>query len=549
MPPKTKAASSKKKASASSTSASKRAKESHKKASKKNASNAARKSKKKGSSDAPPKQKKSKEEIRKLLRHEMYYTKARWDKTAETLPEHCPETSRYNVKFALGSEANLTWGTVEDGVQVAPRRTRLSGGIAEMRKRKEKGLPYYQPRNVDAMDIDTTDDENEAEETRIDTKKPCYLMLLPAEIRRKIFSYLLIQPRPILLHTNWTSIRPSNTSERLQTAILACNRQLKDEGTKFMYIMNHFQSLVRENMAGFNPAKRIKEQYVEYYKKLIMQIEDDSYSTDDALLTSLAIKRLVDAGPTASTNLNWLVLSFYPKQLRATTTFLGLESNPIAHADWFTEQSCLFKQLIRLQCKTLYIVARVPIRGLGVDGVLTANELYPRFSQYIRHSDFTVATYNGQTIPMEKMLRMGANLGNGRRLPAKRLVLRIDTSKMLCNIPSEQFRPESIERILKEAKAAKGQILGVKKWLEDVVENWHKVVHTREDTIVLGTGEEYADMGRVFEERKKNGTWAAWKARAEKEGEAMRGISGGEAGGEGDGDGGEGEESSDGNSD
>jgi len=260
------------------------------------------------------------------------------------------------AEFVAGSTALYTWGAPTTQPVPAVRNERRHRGLIGFGVRRGKGSAF-----VKFMFGSGTDDGGD------DIVVPFRFLDLPLEIRWKIYGYLLIHQKPILMHPDWRRVHAVSPQDH---TILRVSKQILLESTQFLYEKNIFQAVINpvEVSSGLEryPTNRfIKKEFLPYIRNVVL----------DCRFGSLSGVPKDMAGPIA-TCLSKVVMS------EALLDSLTLIINPLMHLtnpstalvlsfpvvgksipQYFkTPTSKVMRIIPKLRCKVLNIIIRMPDR-------------------------------------------------------------------------------------------------------------------------------------------------------------------------------------------
>ncbi|KAH8756504.1 hypothetical protein BGZ57DRAFT_962412 [Hyaloscypha finlandica] len=162
----------------------------------------------------------------------------------------------------------------------------------------------------------------------------CPILRIPLEIREKIYSYLLIHERPIIVKEDWITVERNPFQSH---AIIQTCRQFAEEASRFVYKSNVFKAVLRNPTTIF----RRREDPIELYPKY------------HSLFRNITIDCSVH-----SKSIQSLILVLVPRRVGITTTALGIELNPIAYADFLWYDGALMTAIRHLSPKKLQVVIK-----------------------------------------------------------------------------------------------------------------------------------------------------------------------------------------------
>ena len=177
---------------------------------------------------------------------------------------------------------------------------------------------------------------------------------VPLEIREKIYGYLLLYKKPVMVKEDWTTVERSPSQSH---AIVRTCKQFAEEASQFIYKSNLFKAVLR------NPTTiyRRREDPVEFHPKYLFLLRsiiiDCSFHCWDLEWYEKAaagLQKLVRA----KTVLQSLTLVLIPHRLLATTTALGWEANPVAFADFLWYNGIIMTAIRQLAPKRLDVVIK-----------------------------------------------------------------------------------------------------------------------------------------------------------------------------------------------
>jgi hypothetical protein len=322
----------------------------------------------------------------------------------------------YADDFEADSIFHLTWGRLDSGPVKAIVKPRRYVGMSRFNKPKKQGTLVV---------------KNQPSEP-----KWSLLLSLPREIRETIYSYLLIHPKPILLHCDWYTVQNNSP---LDHAILRVCWQITLEASCFIYQHNVFHALVRDNNPSWRYDQHIEKKYVPFFRNVVIECLKGNWSAEWVKKTALCILTLVKSG----TVLDSLTLKISPQKVGMTDTLLGREASPTTFADFFWAGSKVMKALLRLQCKVFNLVLKLP----------------------------------------------------GRE---ERVLISADVRFLACNYVKSVFADDEFakETRLQRAEEVKRTLRGLKEKVERVAENWEEAVRQGVGRL-MGEEEELGDGMRL----------------------------------------------------
>lgn len=276
--------------------------------------------------------------------------------------------------FVTGSTALYTWGVPISQPIPAVGNLRRHKGLRGfgLRRGKDSGFEKF----VYGSNPDEGGD---------DTITPFRFLDLPLEIRWKIYGYLLIHPKPILIYPDWYTVHVTSPQDH---TILRASKQILLESTQFLYEKNIFRAVVNSKTAmgtKSNPMDGfIKKEFLPYLKNVIVECHFDRcpsrWNYDMVAATASCLKILA----MSEALLDSVTLVMNPlMKLTGPSTILQLAADPsnglnIAIPEYFKAPSSKIMRIIpKLRCKVLNIVLRLPekrrlvvsinLRGLPVN--------------------------------------------------------------------------------------------------------------------------------------------------------------------------------------
>lgn len=317
-----------------------------------------------------------------LAEHELEY---KINKDNDELPNH-RDADSYEMTFVQGSEANMTWGAVNNGGTQAPIKARRGRGLADIKKRLQGGVRQAMKKSrtmPDGMaagimvgeDGDSEDETDaEAETARVAREDEelveksggrSRFLELPKEIREMIYGFLLVKDKPIVLHCNWSAVQRVG-GVTFDHNILKVNKLIASEGTKYFYQHSTFHALVRAAMANWRHLDRITERFLGYFRDVILEVADKNiHSNPEERLMHQSLL----APKTADCQLNSLTIVLSPYRIQipmAQNPLLGVAPNAfsVAYADWFKKGSDIHRALTKgIRCRELFVVVKLTAGG------------------------------------------------------------------------------------------------------------------------------------------------------------------------------------------
>jgi hypothetical protein len=181
----------------------------------------------------------------------------------------------------------------------------------------------------------------------------CPILRIPLEIREKIYSYLLIHERPIIVKEDWITVERNPFQSH---AIIQTCKQFAEEASRFVYKSNVFKAVLRNPTTIFRRREDPVELHPKYHS-LFRNITIDCsvhcwnlewYEKVTTGLQTLAAAKFIQS----------LTLVLVPRRVGITTTALGMELNPVAYADFLWYDGALMTAIRHLSPKKLQVVIK-----------------------------------------------------------------------------------------------------------------------------------------------------------------------------------------------
>jgi hypothetical protein len=187
------------------------------------------------------------------------------------------------------------------------------------------------------------------------------ILRIPLEVREKIFSYLLVYKKPIMVKEDWTTAERNPFQSH---AIFQTCKQFAEEASQYIYKANTFQAVLRNPITIFRRREypvEIHPKYCSLFRNIIIDCSVHCWNTEWSEKVTAGFQKLITA-KAAIQSLTFILDS--PKRVGMTTTALGMEYNPITFADFLWYDGAIMEAVRNLHPKTLNIVVKkMAVRG------------------------------------------------------------------------------------------------------------------------------------------------------------------------------------------
>lgn len=180
---------------------------------------------------------------------------------------------------------------------------------------------------------------------------PAYLhfLRLPLEVRERIYDFLLIHTRSILVDHQWTRVQRNSPKDN--NIIRTC-KQIMEECSNFLYKKNIFATVIRRR-TGMSINRSINPRYLRYIRNVIIWFPQTSCTGEFQELGISCIQKLITCG----TILESLTIGIAPRETGLThPESKEAKHNPITFADFFNKDTKFMEIIQRLPCNTLNII-------------------------------------------------------------------------------------------------------------------------------------------------------------------------------------------------
>jgi hypothetical protein len=180
------------------------------------------------------------------------------------------------------------------------------------------------------------------------------ILRIPLEIREKIYAYLLVYKRPIMVKEDWTTVERNPFQSH---AVVQTCKQFAEEASRYVYKINTFQAVLRNPTTIFRRREdpvEIHAKYCSLFRDIILECSVHCWNMEWFAKVAAGLQKLIDAKSVIQS----LTLALVPTRVGLTTTALGIESNPVTFADFLWYEGAIMKAILKLHPKTLNIVIK-----------------------------------------------------------------------------------------------------------------------------------------------------------------------------------------------
>jgi hypothetical protein len=180
------------------------------------------------------------------------------------------------------------------------------------------------------------------------------ILRVPLEIREKVYAYLLMYKRPVMVKEDWTTVErnPSQSHAIIQTC-----KQFAEEASRYVYKSNTFQAVLRNPTTIFRRREdpvEINSKYCSLFRNIIIECSVHCWNLEWFAKVAAGLQKLVNAKAVIQS----LTLILVPTSVGMTTTALGVESNPVTFADFLWYDGAVMAAVRKLNPKTLTILIK-----------------------------------------------------------------------------------------------------------------------------------------------------------------------------------------------
>jgi len=180
------------------------------------------------------------------------------------------------------------------------------------------------------------------------------ILRIPLEIREKIYEYILLYKRPIMVKEDWSTVERNPFQSH---AIVQTCKQFAEEASRFIYKSNPFMAVLRNPTTIFRRREdpvQFHPKYLYLLRNIIIDCSFHCWDLEWFEKVADGLQKLVRA----KTVLQSLTLVLIPHRLLATTTALGREANPVAFADFLWYDGGIMTAIRQLAPKKLKVVIK-----------------------------------------------------------------------------------------------------------------------------------------------------------------------------------------------
>jgi hypothetical protein len=180
------------------------------------------------------------------------------------------------------------------------------------------------------------------------------ILRIPLEIREKIYSYLLIYPKPIMVKQDWKVVERNPFQSH---AIIKTCKQFAEEASHFVYKFNAFQAVLRNPSTIFRRREDIVEINPKFhflFRNLVIDCSIHCWNQEWYEKVTDGLHKLVDA----QSIIQSLTLVLVPTRVGMSTTALGIEHNPVTFADFLWYEGSLMTAVRNLAPKILNVIVK-----------------------------------------------------------------------------------------------------------------------------------------------------------------------------------------------
>lgn len=282
----------------------------------------------------------------------------------------------FAAEFGSGSMALYTWGPPINQPVPAVRNMRRHGGFRALGFCRGKQTAFERfmfGTKPDAINED-------------DTSTPFRFMDLPLEIRWRIYGYVLIHPKPILVYSDWQTVHYDNRQDH---TLLRASKQILLETTQFLYEKNVFHAVIQSVPPPKRGGKFIKKEFLPYLRNVIVECEPETrYVPWGEYDMVNAVTKCFQILVRSECFLDSLTLLMSPTKGKATASLSNVTQpnaffliRPVpatSFAKYFeVPASKIMRVIPKLRCKVFNIILRLPekkrvlvsidLRGLPVN--------------------------------------------------------------------------------------------------------------------------------------------------------------------------------------
>ncbi|PMD26091.1 hypothetical protein NA56DRAFT_563501 [Hyaloscypha hepaticicola] len=268
----------------------------------------------------------------------------RFKMTRASMDEDIDVESITKLAQNLQGETLYSWGIPKDGPILALQKKKTQSRITKKTPEEEAKMRMIEDMRPKRGPIIPNSPE----------RSP--ILRIPLKIREKIFSYLLVHKKPIMVKEDWTTVE---RNPFLQShAIVQTCKQFAEEASQYIYKANTFQALLRNPATIFRRREdpvEIHPKYCSLFRNIIINCSVHCWDTEWFEKVTAGLQKII----TAKADIQSLAFIFdSPKRVGMTTTALGMEYNAITFADFLWYDGAIMEAVRNIHPKTLNIVVK-----------------------------------------------------------------------------------------------------------------------------------------------------------------------------------------------